>query len=66
MQKGHTQEVKVETQATEEECRNIAQACGDGVTKAKAKLDLKLASNVDGTRRHLSGKGFVRKIWCCC
>lgn len=42
------QEVEVETQATKEERRNIAQACGDGVRKAKAKLDLKLARDVSG------------------
>lgn len=64
VQKGHIQEkVEVETQATREEYRNIAQVCGDGVRKAKAKLDLKLASDV--TRCRLSGKGFTRKIPCC-
>lgn len=40
--------MEVETQATKKELRNIAQACGDGVRKAKAKLDLKLARDVNG------------------
>lgn len=59
VQKGHTQGVEVETQATKEECRNIAQACGSGVRKAKAKLDLKLTRDVNG-----SAMLFIRKRIC--
>lgn len=48
--KGHIQEVEVETQAAKEEYGNIAEACGDGVRKAKAKLDLKLTRDINGNK----------------
>lgn len=49
----------METQATKEECRNIAQARGNGVREVKAKLDLKLTRDVNG-----NAMLFIRKRIC--
>lgn len=47
MQKGNIQEGK-QGQAAKEECKNIAWACRDGVSKAKTQIELELPRGVTG------------------
>lgn len=56
-------------QATKDEHRNTAQACGDSIRKAKAQMEFCLVGDIKGNKNfyhNISGKKrWTRKPWVC-